>query len=135
MPKPKKDNTRTQKNYKPVSLMNTDANTFYKILPNHNHIPQYIKKIIHHNQNKKNAKDLLHLSPEKKKRKHKKKRLVQSPNSYKKNVKCPKKYKITTVFSHTQTVVLCVGCSTVLCQPTGEKKRLTEKKTFRRKQH
>lgn len=35
-------------------------------------------------------------------------------------------YKITTVFSHAQTVVLCVGCSTVLCQPTGGKARLTE---------
>lgn len=31
-----------------------------------------------------------------------------------------------TVFSHAQTVVLCVGCSTVLCQPTGGKARLTE---------
>ena len=35
-------------------------------------------------------------------------------------------YKITTVFSHAQTVVLCVGCSTLLCQPTGGKARLTE---------
>ena len=35
-------------------------------------------------------------------------------------------YKITTVFSHAQTVVFCVGCSTVLCQPTGGKARLTE---------
>jgi ribosomal protein S27E len=35
-------------------------------------------------------------------------------------------YKITTVFSHAQTVVLCVGCSTVLCQPTGGRARLTE---------
>ena len=39
-------------------------------------------------------------------------------------------YKITTVFSHAQTVVLCVGCSTVLCQPTGGKARLTEGKWF-----
>uniref|UniRef100_A0A8B9E3R7 Ribosomal protein S27 like n=1 Tax=Anser cygnoides TaxID=8845 RepID=A0A8B9E3R7_ANSCY len=39
-------------------------------------------------------------------------------------------YKITTVFSHAQTVVLCVGCSTVLCQPTGGKARLTEGKYF-----
>ena len=38
-------------------------------------------------------------------------------------------YKITTVFSHAQTVVLCVGCSTVLCQPTGGKARLTEGKS------
>ncbi|XP_010220176.1 PREDICTED: 40S ribosomal protein S27-like [Tinamus guttatus] len=44
-------------------------------------------------------------------------------------------YKITTVFSHAQTVVLCVGCSTVLCQPTGGKARLTEGCSFRRKQH
>ena len=39
-------------------------------------------------------------------------------------------YKITTVFSHAQTVVLCVGCSTVLCQPTGGKARLTEGMSF-----
>ena len=37
-------------------------------------------------------------------------------------------YKITTVFSHAQTVVVCAGCATVLCQPTGGKARLTEGK-------
>ncbi|XP_038179004.1 40S ribosomal protein S27-like [Arvicola amphibius] len=72
------------------------------------------------------ARDLLHPSLEDEKKKHKKKRLVQSPNSYFMDVKCPGCYKITTVFSHAQTVVLCVGCSTVLCQPTGGKARLTE---------
>uniref|UniRef100_A0A8C9SE56 Ribosomal protein S27, isoform 2 n=1 Tax=Scleropages formosus TaxID=113540 RepID=A0A8C9SE56_SCLFO len=76
------------------------------------------------------AKDLLHPSPEEEKRRHKKKRLVQSPNSYFMDVKCPGLFPaahlITTVFSHAQTVVLCVGCSTVLCQPTGGKARLTE---------
>uniref|UniRef100_A0A8C8DTX8 40S ribosomal protein S27 n=1 Tax=Oryzias sinensis TaxID=183150 RepID=A0A8C8DTX8_9TELE len=72
------------------------------------------------------AKDLLHPTPEVERRRHKKKRLVQSPNSYFMDVKCPGCYKITTVFSHAQTVVLCVGCSTVLCQPTGGKARLTE---------
>ncbi|XP_030788819.1 40S ribosomal protein S27-like [Rhinopithecus roxellana] len=51
------------------------------------------------------------------------------------DVKCPGCYKITTFFSHAQTVVLCVGCSTVLCQPTGGKARLTEGCSFRRKQH
>ncbi|XP_027630211.1 40S ribosomal protein S27-like [Tupaia chinensis] len=66
------------------------------------------------------AKDLLHPSPEEEKRKHKK-RLVQSPNSYFLDVKCPGYYKITTIFSHIQMAVLCVGCSTVLCQPTGGK--------------
>ncbi|XP_014925376.2 40S ribosomal protein S27-like [Acinonyx jubatus] len=35
-------------------------------------------------------------------------------------------YKITTVFSHAPTVVLCVGCSTVLCQLKGGKGRLTQ---------
>ncbi|XP_072201274.1 ribosomal protein eS27-like [Excalfactoria chinensis] len=81
------------------------------------------------------ARDLLHPSLEEEKRKHKKKRLVQSPNSYFMDVKCPGCYKITTVFSHAQTVVLCVGCSTILCQPTGGKARLTEGCSFRRKQH
>ncbi|CAL9705702.1 unnamed protein product [Knipowitschia caucasica] len=81
------------------------------------------------------AKDLLNPSPEDEKRRHKKKRLVQCPNSYFMDVKCPGCYKITTVFSHAQTVVLCVGCSTVLCQPTGGKARLTEGCSFRRKQH
>ncbi|XP_061891460.1 small ribosomal subunit protein eS27-like isoform X1 [Entelurus aequoreus] len=81
------------------------------------------------------AKDLLHPSVEYERRQHKKKRLVQSPNSYFMDVKCPGCYKITTVFSHAQTVVLCVGCSTVLCQPKGGKARLTEGCSFRRKQH
>uniref|UniRef100_A0A8C2NK13 40S ribosomal protein S27 n=1 Tax=Capra hircus TaxID=9925 RepID=A0A8C2NK13_CAPHI len=81
------------------------------------------------------ARDLLHPSLDEEKKKHKKKRLVQSPNSYFMDVKCPGCYKITTVFSHAQTVVLCVGCSTVLCQPTGGKARLTEGCSFRRKQH
>lgn len=35
------------------------------------------------------AKDLLHPTPEEEKRRHKKKRLVQSPNSYFMDVKCP----------------------------------------------
>uniref|UniRef100_A0A3B4DA46 40S ribosomal protein S27 n=1 Tax=Pygocentrus nattereri TaxID=42514 RepID=A0A3B4DA46_PYGNA len=90
-------------------------------------VPQYLRSEL--------AKDLLHPTPEEEKRRHKKKRLVQSPNSYFMDVKCPGCYKITTVFSHAQTVVLCVGCSTVLCQPTGGKARLTEGCSFRRKQH
>ncbi|XP_006888773.1 PREDICTED: 40S ribosomal protein S27-like [Elephantulus edwardii] len=73
------------------------------------------------------AKDSLHLSPEEKKRKLKKKKhLVQSQNSCFRHVKCP---------SAMQTVVLCVGCSTVLWQPTRGKARLTEGCSFRWKQH
>ncbi|XP_020730039.2 small ribosomal subunit protein eS27-like [Odocoileus virginianus] len=51
------------------------------------------------------------------------------------DVKCLGCYKITIVFSHAQTVVLCAGCSTVLCQAAGGKARLTEGCSFRRKQH
>ncbi|XP_046932735.1 40S ribosomal protein S27-like [Lynx rufus] len=78
---------------------------------------------------------LLHLSPEEEKRKHRKKRLVHSPNSYSMDGKCPGRYKITTIFSQAQTLVLCVGCSIFLGQPTGGKARLTEGCCFRRKQH
>ncbi|KAM5291851.1 small ribosomal subunit protein eS27-like [Ctenodactylus gundi] len=81
------------------------------------------------------ARDLLHPSLEEEKKKHKKKRPLQSPNSYFMNVKCPGCYKSATVFSHAHTVVLCVSCSTVLCQPTGGKARLTEGCSSRRKQH
>lgn len=78
--------------------------------------------------------DLLHPNPAIEKRKNKLKRLVQSPNSFFMDVKCPGCVNITTVFSHAQTVVICSACSTVLCQPTGGKVRLTENCSFRRKQ-
>ncbi|XP_029331405.1 40S ribosomal protein S27-like [Mus caroli] len=85
------------------------------------------------------TKDCLHPSPEEK-RKHKKNHLVRSSNFYFTDVKCPGCYKITTVFSHAQTiiilaVILCVGCSTVLCQPRGGTARLTDGCSLRRKQH
>ncbi|XP_065791193.1 small ribosomal subunit protein eS27-like [Muntiacus reevesi] len=78
------------------------------------------------------AKDF-HFSPEEKRKL--KKCLVQSPNSYFMHMKCPGCCKITAGFSHVQTVVLCVGCSTVLCQPAGGKARLSEGCCFRQKQH
>ncbi|CCM01651.1 uncharacterized protein FIBRA_03712 [Fibroporia radiculosa] len=77
--------------------------------------------------------DLLNPSAEAEKRRHKLKRLVQSPNSYFMDVKCPGCFAITTVFSHAQTVVLCGACASVLCQPTGGKARLTEGSSYRRK--
>ncbi|KAI0692329.1 ribosomal protein S27-domain-containing protein [Cytidiella melzeri] len=70
--------------------------------------------------------DLLNPSAAAESRRHKLKRLVQSPNSYFMDVKCPGCFAITTVFSHAQTVVLCGACTSVLCQPTGGKARLTE---------
>ncbi|KAI9294907.1 40S ribosomal protein S27 [Neoconidiobolus thromboides FSU 785] len=77
--------------------------------------------------------DLLNPSIENEKKLHKMKRLVATPNSYFMDVKCQGCYNITTVFSHAQTVVVCGSCSTVLCQPTGGRARLTEGSSFRKK--
>eukprot|EP00298_Acanthocystis_sp_HF-20_P029810 c8745_g1_i1.p1 GENE.c8745_g1_i1~~c8745_g1_i1.p1 ORF type:complete len:102 (+),score=18.10 c8745_g1_i1:47-307(+) len=77
--------------------------------------------------------DLLNPNLEEEKKKHKLKRLIQSPNSFFMDVRCPGCLQITTVFSHAQTVVMCGSCNTVLCQPTGGKARLTEGCSFRRK--
>jgi small subunit ribosomal protein S27e len=46
--------------------------------------------------------DLLHPSKEMEAGKHKLKRLIQSPNSFFMDVKCPGCFHITTVFSHAQ---------------------------------
>ncbi|KAG1679457.1 hypothetical protein FOA52_007749 [Chlamydomonas sp. UWO 241] len=77
--------------------------------------------------------DLLNPPKEFDQRRHKRKRLVQSPNSFFMDVKCQGCFNITTVFSHSQSVVLCGSCSAVLCTPTGGKARLTEGCSFRKK--
>ncbi|KAH7238658.1 ribosomal protein S27-domain-containing protein [Fusarium tricinctum] len=79
------------------------------------------------------AVDLLNPSAAAEAKKHKLKTLVPAPRSFFMDVKCPGCFTITTVFSHAQTVVICQGCTTVLCQPTGGKARLTEGCSFRRK--
>ena len=77
--------------------------------------------------------DLLHPSAELETRTHKLKRLVQSPNSFFMDIKCPGCFQITTVFSHAQSVVLCGSCNVMLCQPTGGRARLTEGCSYRKK--
>ncbi|RKP00509.1 hypothetical protein CXG81DRAFT_26782 [Caulochytrium protostelioides] len=79
------------------------------------------------------AVDLLNPLPSSERQAHKLKRLVQSPNSYFMDVKCGGCFNITTVFSHAQSVVICHGCTSVLCRPTGGKARLTEGCSFRKK--
>ncbi|KXS10661.1 40S ribosomal protein-like protein S27-1 [Gonapodya prolifera JEL478] len=79
------------------------------------------------------SEDLLNPTIAAEKGKHKLKRLVQTPNSYFMDVKCPQCFTISILFSHAQTVVPCPRCATVLCQPTGGKARLAEGSSFRRK--
>ena len=77
--------------------------------------------------------DLLYPSKASEAQKHKLKRLVQGPNSYFMDVKCPGCYNIQTVFSHVHAPVFCSSCSIQIAQPTGGKSRLTEGCSFRKK--
>ncbi|KAK9767518.1 40S ribosomal protein S27 [Basidiobolus ranarum] len=77
--------------------------------------------------------DILNPSVETQKRTHKLKQLVAAPNSYYMDVKCAGCVNISTVFSHSDTVVSCNRCDTILCQPTGGLARLTEGCSFRKK--
>jgi small subunit ribosomal protein S27e len=49
-----------------------------------------------------NLSDLLYPSQSDERRKHKLKRLIQAPNSFFMDVKCPGCFHITTIFSHAQ---------------------------------
>jgi len=75
--------------------------------------------------------DLLNPTFEQEKQKNKLKRLVQSPNSYFMDVKCPGCYSVATVYSHAQNVVICEGCTQVLAKPTGGKCKLEVGTSYR----
>lgn len=90
--------------------------------------------------------DLLHPSSHDEQSQHKLKRLVQSPNSYFVDVKCPGCHQMsaifwiyththsffsTSMFSHASTVVTCGNCNQVIGTPTGGKARLSHGCEFR----
>lgn len=55
----------------------------------------------------------------------KKKRLIPRPNSYYMDVKCCDCEKRVTIFSHSQRIITCKGCDTVIAKPSGGKAKLT----------
>lgn len=75
--------------------------------------------------------DLLHPTFDFEQSQHKLKRLVQSPDSYFMDVKCPGCNSISTIFSHAQNVVVCEGCTQVLCKPSGGKAKLSVGTSYR----
>ena len=83
------------------------------------------------------AKDFLYPRFEEEKRCHKLKRLVQHPNSYFMDIKCANCSTIKeAIFSHSQSTIICGGCSKVLCISTGGKAKIVmEGSKFRRVKH
>jgi small subunit ribosomal protein S27e len=77
--------------------------------------------------------DLAYPSVRTERQKHKKRRLVQGPNAFFMDVKCPQCYAITVVYSHATTSVACAGCEKSLSRSTGGKAMLTEGCSFRKK--
>jgi small subunit ribosomal protein S27e len=75
--------------------------------------------------------DLLNPSYESQKSCHKKKRLVQAPNSYFLEVRCEGCQVNEVVYSHSQTKVHCGNCRVVLAIPTGGKCKISEGNIFR----
>ena len=71
------------------------------------------------------AKDLLYPRPDDEIRRHKLKRLVQHTNSYFVDIKCSKCLTIKeSVYSHSTTIIMCPGCSRILCISTGGKLKI-----------
>lgn len=77
--------------------------------------------------------DLAYPNIKDERKKHKRHRLVQGPNAYFMDVKCPNCLAITVVYSHASTEVSCTGCDTKLSKSTGGKAQLTQGCRFRKK--
>lgn len=77
--------------------------------------------------------DLLNADPAQEEHLHKLKRLVQTPNSFFMDVICKQCNEISTVFSHSQTAVVCEYCNNVLCTTTGGRAKLQVGCSWRRK--
>lgn len=77
--------------------------------------------------------DLLNADPIMEDHMHKLKKLVQAPNSFFLDVRCPQCYNISTIFSHSQTSVTCQHCTNILCNTSGGKAKLSVGSSWRRK--
>mmetsp|Transcript_75104 Transcript_75104/g.87196 ORF Transcript_75104/g.87196 Transcript_75104/m.87196 type:complete len:84 (+) Transcript_75104:48-299(+) len=79
--------------------------------------------------------DLLDPTYENEKLGNKPTRLEQEPDCYFLEVRCPT-YScktIMTVWSHTQSTMVCKNCQTTVVKPTGGKCKLTAGSAFRKK--
>jgi small subunit ribosomal protein S27e len=77
--------------------------------------------------------DLRYPKVKSERQKHKLTRLVQGPNAFFMDVKCPSCAHAALVYSHSTTAVNCRRCSTLLSHPTGGKAKLSEGCQFRAK--
>lgn len=65
--------------------------------------------------------DLLHPNVDLENRRHKLKRLVQSPNSHFIDIKCKNCRKVNHTFTHAQSTIKCKQCQETLATPSGGK--------------
>ena len=77
--------------------------------------------------------DLLNVDPIEEQNCHKLKKLVQTPESFFMDVKCPQCQTVNTIFSHVQNVCTCNQCQFLLAVPRGGKTKLAVGTAWRRK--
>ena len=77
--------------------------------------------------------DLLNVDPAEEQVQHKLKQLVQAPESFFMDVKCPQCQHVNTIFSHPSSVCLCSNCKFLLCIPKGGKGKLAVGTAWRKK--